>query len=516
MHVHTLASAKCAFRNRSNFRVTHVSPRSLYRNNLRHEQPPREAPARMSTFDGQVAEFPDIRVDYFRASPSSTSRPPLAYFLSHVHSDHLAGLETCKSPFIYCSPATRDILLRLEKYPHRMNFAKGILETRKQTYRHLKNLLKAIPLDTPTTIELAPGRKVKVTLLDANHCVGAVMFLIEGDGKAVLYTGDIRSERWWVESLKRNPVTIPYLPRTDGRPGRRFDTIYLDTTFVVAGREDPYRYFPSKSEGLKELLQKVAQYPKDTLFYFDAWTFGYEDVWQALSKFLDSRIHVDDYRYGLYNALANGADPKAPEAVKMIGFWCGNHFQDGCLTRQQTRLHSCEKGTGCGIWNQDFVRVTPIITRHNGVELQELGAGGGQGDLNQQHELEVSDAGIVGQLMALCASKLQGQPKLLYGVLHMLTSVINDGVKSLNLDEFDIATVGDKQSTDEEALADLDELPLDKLVPVLAKYVTKTKLRGTQTGVNEGRSTAVQFAGGAHGPPKHIVSSCIYNFGSQC
>lgn len=112
----------------------------------------------MSTFDGRVKEFPDIRIDYFRNHPADP--PPLAYFLSHVHSDHLTGLESCKSPFIYCSPATRDLLLRLEKYPHRMNFAKGILESRRQTYGHLRKLLKAIPLKTATWIELCPGRRV--------------------------------------------------------------------------------------------------------------------------------------------------------------------------------------------------------------------------------------------------------------------------------------------------------------------------------------------------------------------
>ncbi len=245
-------------------------------------------------------------------------------------------------------------MLRLEKYPHRMNFAKGILETRKQTYRHLKSLLKAIPLETPTVIELSPGKNIKVTLFDANHCVGAVMFLIEGNGKAVLYTGDIRSEMWWVNRLIRQPTLLPYTYYRGAGPIKKLDCIYLDTTFVVAGREDKFVDFPPKALGLRELLQKVSQYPDDTIFYLDTWTFGYEEVWQALSNFLGSRVHVDDYRYGLYQAMVNGLGVKAEEAIQLMGFFCGNHFVNGILSNSnaECRIHSCEQGTGCEIWNK--------------------------------------------------------------------------------------------------------------------------------------------------------------------
>jgi DNA cross-link repair 1C protein len=286
----------------------------------------------VSTFNGKVKEFPDIRIDHFRSSGGDDTRLPLALFLSHVHSDHLEGLESCKSPFIYCSPATKEILLRLEKYPHRMNFAKGILEARKQTYKHLRKLLKTI------------------TLFDANHCVGAVMFLIEGDGKAILYTGDIRSELWWVNNLARHPLMLAYVSYAGNAPLKQLDCIYLDTTF--ANKQNPYKHFPSKAEGTLELLQKVSRYPKDTVFYFDTWTFGYEDVWMALCSVLNCQVHVDDYRYKLYRALATGEGIKAEEAARLFGYNCGNHTQEGCLTRRQTRVHSCEQGTGCEIFKK--------------------------------------------------------------------------------------------------------------------------------------------------------------------
>ncbi|KAF2261108.1 hypothetical protein CC78DRAFT_619695 [Lojkania enalia] len=350
-------------------------------------------------------EFPRIRIDYFRHHPPPCE-PPLACFLSHVHSDHLTGLEALRSPFVYCSAATREILLRLEKYHYRANFARGILESRNVTYdRTMQRLAGPLPLDTPTVIELAPNNNIKVTLFEANHCIGAVMFLIEGHGNAVLYTGDIRAEAWWVNSLVQNPVLVPY---TLG--ASRLDCVYLDTT--------------SKSN------------PEDTIFYFYSWTFGYESVWIALSLFLQSLIHLDDYRYRLYESLSShnnkslgkshlGFDIR--EAPILCGFQNGNYFQPGCLTHKVSgiRIHSY------------VVHIIPIVTRANRTDIAELGAGGGKGDLDQKEELETGDVADLGKLMELCARD------------------INDDQINLNADMY-----GHSQDSD-------DSLSLKELVSLL-------------------------------------------------
>ena len=81
----------------------------------------------------------------------------------------------------------------------------------------------------------------------------------------------------------RNPIILPYTHDL-----KRLDKIYLDTTF--ASKANRYRRFPTKADGLKELLKKIKMYPIDTVFHFNAWTFGYEDVWIALSNNLGSQV----------------------------------------------------------------------------------------------------------------------------------------------------------------------------------------------------------------------------------
>ncbi|KAJ5656922.1 DNA repair metallo-beta-lactamase [Penicillium longicatenatum] len=413
----------------------------------------------MSTFDGIVQEFPEIQIDYFRKNPERPA--PLACFLSHVHSDHLQGLESFRAPFIYCSPATRELLLRIEKYPHRMNFQKGILESRRLHYKHLGKLLRPIPLNTPTEIELTPKKHVRVTLFDANHCPGAVMFLIEGAGKAILYTGDIRAEQWWTNALVRHPVLIPY---TLSR--KRLDKVYLDTTF--AGASNPLREFPSKADGLAELLQKVEAYPEETVFYFRSWTFGYEDVWLALSTALHTKVHLDQYQMSLYRTLLD-APGGVNEAPGLCGFRLGNGSVEGCLSdNESSRIHSCEPGVSCKVaQDSNTVYITPIVNRTiDGVEIPEVGAGGGGGDLYQVHELELPDESALAGLEKLCAQHIPNQ-EILSQTRDALSKAFRSSKKALSLDEYGVQD---------------DEISLEQLVTKLSRgnaQVTKSNLPNT-------------------------------------
>lgn len=397
----------------------------------------------MSTFDGLVTEFPDIRVDYFRAH--SDKRPPLACFLSHIHSDHLAGLETLRSPFLYCSAATKELLLQLERFPCRINYAKGILEARVMTYKHLKSLLKPLPLDTPVMLELEPGNHIQVTLFDANHCPGAVMFLFEGHGKAVLYTGDIRSEPWFVNTIARSPSMVEY---SSGL--KTLDTIYLDTSFVddIA--------FQTKAEGIRELLHKVGRYPTDTIFHFQAWTYGYEDVWIALSKFLRTKIHVDKYKMKVYKSLvAKDANNKfgaqfhlSPEAPGLVGFMCGNTYHSGCLTLDETvRLHSCEKGNYCStVQRGPVVRIQPIIAHlENGQDLAEIGVGGGGDDLERDAELDFLSLGDIDTLLEVIGDMDNIADDLRESIRAFLLKAVQNG-RNVALD-LDISTFGEANDT---------------------------------------------------------------------
>lgn len=109
------------------------------------------------------------------------------------------------------------------------------------------------------------------------------MFLIESTSSAVLYTGDIRAEPWWVNNIARHPAMIPFSSGI-----RTLQKIYLDTT-NASSRTINKRYV-TKAEGINELIQKLTKYPPDAVFHINSWTLGYEDVFVALSAALRSKV----------------------------------------------------------------------------------------------------------------------------------------------------------------------------------------------------------------------------------
>ena len=107
--------------------------------------------------------------------------------------------------------------------------------------------------------------------------------------------------------------------------------------------------------------------------------------------------------------------------------------------------------------------------------------------------------------MAFCTRKLQGQPQILAGVLQLLSSVVGDGLNSIELDDFTSTAQTRMSEPDEIGYTDLDGMPLEKLVPALAKVVTNMKLKKSQSTSNIGQSPA-KAEKRADGLPKQIVS----------
>lgn len=108
--------------------------------------------------------------------------------------------------------------------------------------------------------------------------------------------------------------------------------------------------------------------------------------------------------------------------------------------------------------------------------MAELGAGGGKGDLDQQHELEVGDTSALGMLMSLCATNMQDQPKLLSSVMEMLASIMRDPVRAIALDF--AALHPELPGEDQENIADFEEMPLESLIPALVSLAAKAGEQG--------------------------------------
>jgi DNA cross-link repair 1A protein len=152
-------------------------------------------------------------------------------------------------------------------------------------------------MNTPTIID-SRKKPVTVTLLDANHCPGAVMFLFEVGGRRILHVGDFRWDR---ERMMQMPQLCAF-----GNSSTRLDEIYLDTTYCDA------RYtLPTQEEAILAAIEvatremKISTKDKSmkTLFLFGSYTIGKERIYMSVAESLKSKVYVDGRRYRILSQV---------------------------------------------------------------------------------------------------------------------------------------------------------------------------------------------------------------------
>lgn len=214
--------------------------------------------------NGKVIPCTPLAVDFWQVRKCPQSR---LFFLSHMHSDHTVGLtSTWSNRPIYCSPITAKLLqLKLkvkEQWIHPLELGEP----------HL------LPLDD------IGKETMTVTLINANHCPGAVMFLFEGYFGSILYTGDFRY--------------TPFMLREPGlRTNTTIDVLYLDNT-----NSNPNRTLPSRKTATQQIKEIIRCHPNHNVV-IGLYSLGKESLLVELALEFRSWVEVSVERMETLKAL---------------------------------------------------------------------------------------------------------------------------------------------------------------------------------------------------------------------
>ncbi|XP_053313519.1 5' exonuclease Apollo [Spea bombifrons] len=213
--------------------------------------------------NGVIIPNTPIAVDFWQIRRCNNVR---LFFLSHMHSDHTIGLSSTWMHPLYCSPVTSKIL------QHKLKVNSKLIHPLEVDHCHV------LPLDDM-------GKEtVTVTLIDANHCPGSVMFLFEGYFGTILYTGDFR--------YSPSMVTFPPLCKK-----KTIDVLYLDNTNCK-----PDQKLPSRQEATDQIKEVIEKHPEHEIV-IGLYSLGKESLLVDLAKTFKTWIVVSPQRLELLSIL---------------------------------------------------------------------------------------------------------------------------------------------------------------------------------------------------------------------
>lgn len=208
-------------------------------------------------------------VDGFRHSGDFS----LSYFLSHFHADHYTGLtSTWSRGIIFCSEITARLAVKVL----------GVSAL----------FVVGLPINETVVID-----DCEVTLIDANHCPGAVQFLFKvpvsgGKFERFVHTGDFR----FCSDMKLMPVLSEFV----GCDAVFLDTTYCDPKFVFPSQEESIDYVVSVIERIVSENRNVR---KSVLFLVATYVIGKERILLEISRRCGCKIHVDSRKMEILRAL---------------------------------------------------------------------------------------------------------------------------------------------------------------------------------------------------------------------
>ncbi|CAH1782661.1 unnamed protein product [Owenia fusiformis] len=190
------------------------------------------------------------------------------FFLSHMHGDHTVGLTASWKDNIYCSPVSGKLL--------------------RQRIKVKECFIKPLELNTSHLLPLDETGKetMTVTLIDANHCPGAVMFFFQGYFGSILYTGDMR----YHSDMFLDPSPLCNLTTP-------IDVLYLDNTY-----NDPQCVFSTRDEATNEILEIIRAHPEHDIL-LGMKNLGKEDLFVQVAMELNEWIVVTEDTYNDFIVL---------------------------------------------------------------------------------------------------------------------------------------------------------------------------------------------------------------------